>query len=217
MCRPYFAVLLALGLCYTGMSAATPVNGDFSGGLTAWTTQGDVAVESGAAVLGDDAEWYSLLYQGIALAPGSYLLEFDFLNLLSAEVPNFALGPDYFVANLYFTNDLDAFDLTTGTYDAALFLMDMDYSGVLNFNGAVAAIAGMNDWTRHSIIFDTAYAYVIPVFEFYDFNFVDNDSAVGLDNVAINATEQIIPEPGTLLLVGAGLALISMRGRRRSA
>ena len=77
MCRPYFAVVLALGLCCAGIGSATPVNGDFSSGLTAWTAQGDVAVESEAAVLGDDAEWYSLMYQGVALAPGAYELEFE--------------------------------------------------------------------------------------------------------------------------------------------
>ena len=211
MCRPYFAVVLALGLCCAGIGSATPVNGDFSSGLTAWTAQGDVAVESEAAVLGDDAEWYSLMYQGVALAPGAYELEFDFLNLLSAEVPNFALGPDYFVAGLYFTNDLASFDLMTGAYDAAMMLMDMDYSGVLNSNGAVSPVAGVTDWSRYSIVFDTTYAYVVPVFEFYDFNFVDNDSAISLDNVAIRPVEAVIPEPATVLILACGLALQANR------
>jgi len=214
MCKRYFAmspIILAASLCCAGTGYATLVNGDFSSGLDGWSVQGDVAVESGAAVLGDDAEWYSLLFQGAALEPGAYTLQFDFFNALSGDVPDFALGPDYFLASLYFTDDLGAFDLVNGVYDDAIGLMDMDFAGLISSSGTITPVAGMDGWYRYSIGFSNAYAYAIPVFEMMDFNFVDNDSGVGVDNVRI---DPIIPEPATALLFACGLALRAAWKRR---
>jgi len=57
------------------VSHATLVNGDFSAGLTDWATVGDVTVIDKAAVLGDNNNVYSYLYQPVALNPLTYTIQ----------------------------------------------------------------------------------------------------------------------------------------------
>jgi len=40
---------------------------------------------------------------------------------------------------------------------------------------------------------------------------------VGLDNVAINAVQAGVPEPGTLGLLGAGIVALALMRRKRAA
>ncbi|CAG0967933.1 PEP-CTERM sorting domain-containing protein [Geobacter sp.] len=68
-----------------------------------------------------------------------------------------------------------------------------------------------------SLEFHNGYAYVVPVFELFDMNYIDNDSKVLLDNVGIDqaAEPAVIPEPATFILSGGGiLALLAFRMRR---
>ena len=206
-------------LCFIGTVAwvcaggahADLINGDFSSGLTGWTTEGDVVVESGAASIGDE-DPYSLLYQGVALAPGLYELEFDFSNLLSDYVPPSGpvTFPDIHFASLYFINDLSQFDLNTLSFDDAAALFDMDYTGPYNVQGVISASPLGQAWSHFTMTFDNNCAYAIPTFELLDFNLVSGDSEVLIDNVSV----AIVPEPSTVLLLSIGLATGLLRRRK---
>jgi hypothetical protein len=206
----------ACGLLWLAASPCTAmpiVNGDFGSGLTGWTSQGDVQATTNAA-LGDAGEIYSLLFQGVSAAPGQYRLEFDFQNGLAGSAQGF---PDAFFASLYFINDLSAFDLggTPPVFDDLTALMDLDASGPSNVAGSLSASGLGSDWSHFSFDFANNFGFIIPVFEFLDFDGVDSNSRVRLDNVAISDITPPVPEPASLALIGIGLALGgAARGRR---
>ncbi len=212
----------ALGLAVACLSAlptsASVVNGDFSSGLGSWSSSGDVTAAN-EATLGDNGEIYSYLYQAVALAPGQYTIEFDFLNLLSSDLttdPN--AFPDAFFASLYFTNDLSSFDLVGAVFDGVTPLVDLEASGAVNVAGVLSPSAVGPDWTHFSFDFTNNFSYVIPTFELLDFNFASGDSTVGLDNVSITLDPAVvpIPEPATLTLLGMGLAGCFLNRKRNA-
>ena len=203
-------VFLALNVTHASL-----INGDFSNGLTGWTRAGDVSITANEeAAVGDNSETWSALYQPMKLAPLTYTIEFDFLNNLSREVPD-GTFLDTFYASLYFIDDITQFDLLSLHCDDWQPLADMDSSGVFNsYGGSIGSSTKGQDWLHYSMSFENAYAYVIPTFELSDFNFFDNDSEVFIDNVRINP----VPEPATILLLGAGLAGLGgfLRKRKRT-
>lgn len=196
-------------------SGASIVNGTFDTGLTGWTSEGDVLAASDAS-LGDDGALYSLLYQGVALAPGSYRFEFDFLNALSGDLIDDLSFPDTFFASLYFTNDLGTFDLANAVFDDVQSVMDLDASGPYNVAGTIGGSVLGPQWTHVTYDFTNAYAYVVPVFELLDLNGIGADSNVRVDNVSITAQSAIVPEPATFTLLALGLAGTVVRTRKRS-
>lgn len=202
-------------LIYGPAVYALPMNGDFSAQLADWTTLGNVQAEAGAAVLGDEGEYYSALYQAVGASAGTYTIEFDFFNALSDDIPNFAFA-DVFFASLYFIDDVDAFNLETFAFDDALALFDMDSIGPYNNNGTIETSVVGEAWLHFSLTFENAYEHIIPTFEFMDGNFIDSDSRVWIDNVQITATAVPVPEPGTGFLLIAGFCgLIIMRPASR--
>lgn len=206
----------ALGIAVACLAAAPGytdvMNGDFGAGLSNWTTSGDVTGTT-EATLGDNNEIYSYILQPVALANGSYRLEFDFLNLLSSDDANGF--PDMFFASLFFTNDLPSFDLAGAIFDDVTPLMDLDASGALNVAGVLSPSMVGPSWTHFSFDFTNNYSYAIPVFELLDLNFVSADSAVSLDNVSISQPSGVVPEPATITMVAMGLAgCIATRKRR---
>lgn len=215
-------LLCFLILGFSCVAMAVPLqNGDFSNEFAGWRTEGDVAAVNGEAALGDNAAFYSLLQQGVALAIGDYTFAFDFKNQLSGTVPNdppFAFL-DTFFATLYFTDDLNGFHLAPGGFDAAAPLFSLDANGVFDSFGGIGPSGKGSDWSRFSLNFHNSHAYVVPVFELLDMNFLDSDSRVLLDNVGITKTPEptVIPEPSTVVLTGCGiLTLLIARARRRS-
>ncbi|MCB1069558.1 MAG: PEP-CTERM sorting domain-containing protein [Verrucomicrobia bacterium] len=196
------------------MGAATPtnvfLNGDFSAGLAGWSVTGGVSGAGGEAQVTDIGTVDGGLSQLVALAPGSYTIEFDFASGLSST---FAIGtfPDTFFASLYFTDTPGSFDIASGSYDTAIALLDMDYLGIFNPQGVVSPSIKGGDWQHFSASFVNGYGYLAVSFEMADLNGSDADSSGFVDNVIL-----LVPEPSTLVLVMAGVGALGLWQRRRT-
>jgi len=204
-------------MAFSGRAMALPLqNDDFSDGLNGWTSLGDVKEQNGTAVLGDNAATYSLLQQAIPLATGNYTIEFDFKNQMSGAVPQ-GVFRDTFYASLYFIDDLNEFNLDSGGFDDALLLLSLDDNRVFDNSGTIDINAKGDDWQHTKVSFHNEYAYIIPAFELFDFNDVNNDSTVLIDNVIIQAPTTI-PEPATFVLLGCGmLCFFIIKARKLNA
>lgn len=206
--------LLTLLVCLSvPICQANVINGDFAGGLASWVSTGDVSAPPGYARLGDNGQVYSLLYQGVPLATGDYMLDFDFKNALSLTAPGAQTFPDVHFASLYFINDMGQFNLGANQFDLGVPLFDMDSVGVYNNHGAITASPLGPDWLHFALAFTNNHAYAIPTFEFFDLNFIDNDSAVLIDNVRIGVVTRTVPEPASYLLITVGLLSLSLLHR----
>ena len=202
---------------------ATVINGDFSNTLTAWTHDGDVSAPGDEARIGDnDSIYYSLLFQAVALAPGSYRFEFDYLNSLSSVFDAASNFPDVAFASLYLTNDLTTLDIANGVFADVIPLFDLDYLGPYNI-AAGASITSSSvkggDWSHLSLQFANSYAYVVPAIELIDGNYFNNDSHVLIDNVRIAATPLSAPPTLALmmaLMVASFLLNLVRKGKPRA-
>ena len=170
------------------------VNGGFDSGLSGWQKQGGVFPLSGVAVLADDSFTSGLLWQPVASVDGQFTLTFDFRNALSASVPQGTLA-DSFFATLYFTDNLATFDIAGGVFDRAISLFDLDAAGLANVTGSVGPSSKGANWSLFSLTFDNTHGFIVPAFDLRDLNFVDNDSSVGLDNVALSEIPVITQVP----------------------
>jgi hypothetical protein len=193
-----------------GNAAAIVANGGFDEGLGGWEIRGAVAGSTGIADITDENATVSMLFQPVVATPEKFAVAFDFRNALSPTVPVGRLA-DTFFATLYFTNTPATFDISTGNYDRAVPLFDLDANGAFNVQGTFSPSSKGADWMRFTAIFDNVHADIVPAFELRDLNLINDDSAVAIDIVILFP----IPEParGTLAAMGAGVLI----GRRRRA
>ena len=185
-------------------------NGDFAAGLDHWSTDGPVETQLGELVLADAGGLDAAAWQVTpVLAPRSRL-EFDMLAGLSGFTPSDPFGfPDVFGASIYLLDDPIGFAPDSGTSIAAVSVLSLDGGGAFDSAARVTASALGGDWLHVEIEFDSPTLYMAPTFELFELAFSPGDSEVRIDGVALTA----VPEPGTAMLVGLGLALVAL-GRR---
>jgi hypothetical protein len=194
--------------------AAIVTNGAFEDGLDGWEIRGAIAGSSGIAVVTDENASVSLLFQPVEATPGIFEVQFDFRNALSNNVPTGTLA-DTFFATLYFTDDVATLDIDGGVFDRAIRLFDLDSGGPFNVNGTIGPSSKGTDWSLFTLFFQNTNAFIVPAFELRDFNFINDDSAVAVDNVLL------VPEPESWLLTSVTLVGLTAthrmrRGERRS-
>jgi len=175
-------------------------NGNFENGLDGWVSYG-VTVDGGEAVLSDTDDWYSYLSQEVFLDPGAFTLEFDFLNLISPEEPDNAF-PDVVFVSLFYSSEEYLLDL----YAPSLFSDGY-------YNGHVTDSTVKIDWTHYSVTFKGFDIPVVLDFALYGKNYIPGDSEFRVDNIAINSAP--VPEPSTLMLMGAGIVGLAGASRKK--
>ena len=77
--------------------------------------------------------------------------------------------------------------------------------------GTIASAAFPTDWTTFSYLYDGASANLRFAFRYTVNNTSLNGDYIGIDSLTVNS----VPEPGTLLLLGAGLMMVPLAMRRR--
>ncbi len=209
--NPFLFLLSVLG-SYAAQ-AGLVVNGDFTNGLTAWESSGDVTAASGQATLGEtflNTETESYLYQGVPLNAGSYRLSFDFSGAMSSD----GQIPDLFSASLYYANTPPLDPIANIGIIGSAKLFDLDWFGETLYsdlsNAAIGPSSKGGNWRQFSGSFSVLGGYAIPTFELLNLSGLDV-SSVDITNVSIDPTS--IDEPDTLWLIGAGL-LAGIRHRK---
>ncbi|MFH0730123.1 MAG: PEP-CTERM sorting domain-containing protein [Pseudomonadota bacterium] len=240
--RWIFVFCLGVSVCFGQQGAfAGVINGDFSDGLTGWitggittsdttpdvvATWGDVEVTTDEEVFlrdgttsGNGVPYYSYLYQGVILSSGWYTLEFDFKQPTFSDPKDFTF-PDSFYASVFFAGELSSFDLFNMQYGDDILPLIAFENGEVIFDNDGKTNTDPNlkgtGWIHYGITFQNNYAFVIPTFEISDYDNDPGSSVVFLDNISITEATAPIPEPGTFLLLCAGLVFLTvMRGRHK--
>ncbi len=160
-------------------------NGGFDEGLRGWKASWNMEAVSGEAVFDDARTDQAFLFQSVATG-GVIRVVFDFYNGLSSDVPQGAFR-DSFFASVYGVDDPARYIHENDVFDYSHGLMDLDAGGAFNVNGAVGASPKGAGWQRFAGSVTNAHAHLAVVFEFHDLNTIAGDSAVRIDNVAVQA------------------------------
>jgi hypothetical protein len=163
-------------------------HGGFDAGLNGWKAAWHVSVSAGEAALSDEQATHAFLFQADPGLAGQVTVAFDFLNDLSADVPEGTFRDSFYVS-VYQVDTHSDFILEHDRFDAAHGLMDLDAGGSFDLNGNITASPKGGEWLRFEGSFTVAHAYVVLVFELHNLNLVAGDSSVRIDNVAVAASD----------------------------
>ncbi len=180
----FFSAILVASLFAAFTWGEEPANGDFSGGLEHWKASWHVSVSDGAAQLSDSNAPHALLFQGVAVSPGSCRLEFDYQSGLSSTLPDDAFYDAVFVS-VYEAESLAHFIAEHDRFSAAHGCVDIDFTGPYNVNGQVGDSPLGDGWKRFSGTVTLSAPYAVVVFELYDLNRIPGDSTIRLDSVTL--------------------------------
>ena len=218
-------VMIAVLFLLAGPLHAIPLNGDFSAGLDGWSFQenfsdvgssASISPENGQAKLttaGIDSGIYLItLFQEIAIPSLATTLSFD----VKFESANTDIAPilnsfvDFFQISYLDDDPSSGYDYygpsvdTSGAYDPN------------SFQGL--PISPVNGWYHFAIDIASLSGRTGAL----NFDLWDGDdgyySTAWIDNVTIDGGQPSpVPEPGTLLLLGCGMAALGFLGKNRSS
>ena len=217
MCRIMVSGLVALVsllLVAAPADAAVIVNGDFSSGLTGWTTTGPVSDGGGFAVMTDDlVSGMASLEQAFVISALSQSLSFSYS--LSA-VPDGTAGspfPDAFTASLLDPVTFAPILSTPGFTD----YFYHDNSGFVDYDPSIVSVSGDTVTVDLSSVAAGTDALIA-----FDLLLGDDGltTSVEIDNVEAAGEQVIIPEPASVVIwmvvFGAsGLGAVLAQRRRR--
>jgi hypothetical protein len=220
---PVFLRNLAAGILLgasisTANAASVVINGSFTGSLSPWIPEGQIANTGGIAAFSDESSARLALFQTAAV-PGDTIgitVSFDVLNGLSASTPPGTLR-DTFFATIYLGKNPFGPSIDGAAFDAVLPLFDLDSSGP--FNAIDGAVFGPSPkgagWTRFQLTRTTQGdldepAFLTIAFELFDQNSTPGDSTAAVDHVEITIA---VPEPASALAAIVGFALASTSRR----
>lgn len=223
----------SLGLLFAGNALALG-NGDFSSGLTGWNTLGDVAVQSGAALMTtasvdfeDDFPAVAGAFNASGVAAADIAVIETSLGLAAYALDLNAVDSASEGSLLKQIFNVDAGD--TLSFDWNFFTNEgvgADYAFV-SINGnvttlasvAAADVAGVTyAWSTGVTAFSQVFAAATTVdlaFGVVDRSDYTVTSALTIDNVTVIAAP--VPEADTYALMGLGLGLVGLLARRRKA
>lgn len=180
--------------------AITIFNDDFSG-LDNWTIySGNVSASANAMILSDSDDISTLVVLSPApsqdpsnffdkfliIEKGTYRILFDYTAGISQEPVPYELGinHDFWSFSVALYNIIDSDEIL---FDPSLQLQS---TGSSSFDG----------------MFTNPYdnAYFIPNFSLLEQNGIIDDSHVSISNFSVTTAAEPVPEPGTILLMGAG-------------
>jgi hypothetical protein len=185
------------------------INGNFDNGLIGWTTEGDVSVVNGMAVLDTaESEFGALisLNQQTGVIPGFSVLSFDFGFSGGNPTPPPETFPDFLQIS-FFDSISDAPELNPG-------FVAIDPLGIYDLNPIGTLTPILNSNLLYHFSMDISGLAGREGVLYFDLSNQDDafDSKAYVDNVTITAT---VPEPATLLLQVSGLAGVLAFAKRR--
>ena len=181
-----------------------------------WYTGGDAIVDEAGVSLGDNNAESSYAYRYENKNRGLYKISFDFKNALS-QIPYRPQGSDFaffdtFYASLYFVDSCCRFDLENCRFCYAIPLFDLDFNGPSDIFGEIGESSLGQGWQHFETVFRNDFQKIIPTFELFEHNFINDDSEVLIANLSISE----VPIPSTIFLLIGGLVPLLIRKAKKS-